>query len=801
MRFCADLPAPGAGHAAHGRAVRRGDGRRGNGARRAARCSTTTVADRDDACAVLMRGIVQLPDYLERLQGGHKDIPIVLLPLLNDLRAARGEKGLSESVLFSPDLSRPLPPQRRGPGPRRCPSSSCKPLRRAPAHAVPDRRCCSWLKDAQTAESTSRALLGDARAPGADHVAGGGAPPVLGRGRRARRAARRRPSSASASAEAGVRQGRARDQAPRRRRRSRVPRRPAARADQATCCITSPTRASTPAASASCARRPSSSPSLAADRSRARARRGSLDGRNRALLDTVSAAIKEDLLRVKDALDLHLRTPDRRRPTCRRRSKRSTASPTRSACSAWACRAASCWSSARSCTTSRTARARRRRRAARHRRRAALRRSLARRPGPQPRPARATGEGADGRTSCRRPKSRKVLEALVKEAQANFAQARQSFVAFVETNWDHAKLREVPRLLDEVAGALRILDLPQPAEYLHAHPALHRGRAARAQARAERPADGHASPTRWRASSTTSKRCATSAPDRDRILDVDAPEPGSAGLLAAAGRVGAEELVGAALEAGRRHRSPSDEARRAKREAPSEAPDRAPRFQPPKVDATRPFESNFDPAEIDLQGLSFETDTSSPSAFVRRRAGTDRAVRHRLRSTCRTTASPRTSRGSIAANRRATQSSATSSRASRRRAELSSIVEIAPGSDLSGLLVGDRAAHPVVAAAGGPRPGCVSRKPRRPHARARHDDDFDWVEIEEEVEIDAPARSGRRRLFQAVPSDDIDDEIREVFVEEVAGRDRQHRTPAAAVAARHRRHRAAQADPPRRSTR
>ena len=36
--------------------------------------------------------------------------------------------------------------------------------------------------------------------------------------------------------------------------------------------------------------------------------RGSLSGRNRALLDTVPAAIKEDLLRVKDALDLHLRT-------------------------------------------------------------------------------------------------------------------------------------------------------------------------------------------------------------------------------------------------------------------------------------------------------------------------------------------------------------------------------------------------------------------------------------------------------------------------------------------------------------
>jgi len=73
------------------------------------------VSERDEACATLMRGVVLLPDYLERLQGGHKDIPIVLLPLLNSLREARGEKGLAESVLFSPDLSRPLPPSASGP--------------------------------------------------------------------------------------------------------------------------------------------------------------------------------------------------------------------------------------------------------------------------------------------------------------------------------------------------------------------------------------------------------------------------------------------------------------------------------------------------------------------------------------------------------------------------------------------------------------------------------------------------------------------------------------------------------------
>ena len=37
---------------------------------------------------------------------------------------------------------------------------------------------------------------------------------------------------------------------------------------------------------------------------------GSLTGHNRALLATVAVAIKEDLMRVKDSLDLHLRTPN-----------------------------------------------------------------------------------------------------------------------------------------------------------------------------------------------------------------------------------------------------------------------------------------------------------------------------------------------------------------------------------------------------------------------------------------------------------------------------------------------------------
>ena len=68
-----------------------------------------TVKQRDEAYSVLMRGMVQLPDYLERVQSGHKDIPIVLLPLLNDLRACRGDNLLTESALFQPDLHADLP--------------------------------------------------------------------------------------------------------------------------------------------------------------------------------------------------------------------------------------------------------------------------------------------------------------------------------------------------------------------------------------------------------------------------------------------------------------------------------------------------------------------------------------------------------------------------------------------------------------------------------------------------------------------------------------------------------------------
>ncbi|CAD7721210.1 Sensor histidine kinase RcsC [Xanthomonas hydrangeae] len=267
------------------------------------------VADRDEACAMLMRGTVLLPDYLERLQNGHRDIPIVLLPLLNEIRATRGQPGLNESVLFA--------------------------------------------FDPQAGVATEAEL---------DHA------------------------------------------------------------------------------------------------------RGSLSGRNRELLDTVGNAVKEELLRVKDALDLHLRTGgDIAELQTQVKDLGSVADTL-----------------------------------------GMMGLGVARNVVVQQRDALARvvdghvqmdegvlldiagallyvdaslddqvaslgadfSENDDGSSSATSAEVRRTVDVLAQEAIANFGAAREHFVAFIETNWDHARLSDVPHLLGEVGGALRILELPQAADYL-----------------------------------------------------------------------------------------------------------------------------------------------------------------------------------------------------------------------------------------------------------------------------------------------------------------------------------------------
>ena len=59
----------------------------------------------DQALEVMLRAVLQLPDYLEHIQSGHRDIPIAILPLLNDIRSVRNQDLFSEKLLFLPDLS------------------------------------------------------------------------------------------------------------------------------------------------------------------------------------------------------------------------------------------------------------------------------------------------------------------------------------------------------------------------------------------------------------------------------------------------------------------------------------------------------------------------------------------------------------------------------------------------------------------------------------------------------------------------------------------------------------------------
>ncbi len=62
-----------------------------------------TVDERKSQSEVLdalMRAMVQLPGYLERVLAGGRDMALVLLPLLNDLRAVRGSSLLSEGTLL-----------------------------------------------------------------------------------------------------------------------------------------------------------------------------------------------------------------------------------------------------------------------------------------------------------------------------------------------------------------------------------------------------------------------------------------------------------------------------------------------------------------------------------------------------------------------------------------------------------------------------------------------------------------------------------------------------------------------------
>jgi chemosensory pili system protein ChpA (sensor histidine kinase/response regulator) len=68
------------------------------------------INPREAGLEILMQAFLQLPGYLSRLGSGRREVPAVLLPVINELRAVRGIGPLAVSFTFHPDLSVPLPP-------------------------------------------------------------------------------------------------------------------------------------------------------------------------------------------------------------------------------------------------------------------------------------------------------------------------------------------------------------------------------------------------------------------------------------------------------------------------------------------------------------------------------------------------------------------------------------------------------------------------------------------------------------------------------------------------------------------
>jgi chemosensory pili system protein ChpA (sensor histidine kinase/response regulator) len=425
------------------------------------------IRQRDDAFAVLLGGMVQLPDYLERLQGGHKDIPIVLLPLLNDLRACRGEKLLSESVLFSPDLDAPLPDAAAG-------ALAALPEARLKSEATQQRfhyqrGLLHWIRGEQPDKALGdmiavldrlRALVVQDDARRLFWIAAGALDAV-------------RAGGIDASAAVKLLFGRV----DREIRKLIQFGEPGFRADPPRDLVknllyyiagSNVRTARTAEIDATYRLR-----SLLPTEDELEHAKGSLVGKNRALLDTVSAAIKEDLLKVKDALDLHLRSGAAQAELAAQVESLDRIGDTLGMLGLGEPRKA--------VQAQREVLARIASGEIPAEERALLDVAGALlfvesslddnidRLGAEDRPAPAVDEElAVGSVDLPAVEVRKIIETLMKEAQANLARAREAVVAFIESPWDHRRVDEVPQLLNEVSGALSMLAVEGAPELLGA---------------------------------------------------------------------------------------------------------------------------------------------------------------------------------------------------------------------------------------------------------------------------------------------------------------------------------------------
>ena len=88
------------------------------------------IVEVDAGYELLMRSILQLPDYLESLLGGQGDNPIVLIPLMNEMRQLRAEQPLDSMAFFHPNLKISPPQLGKGKRPTASAQEAAKKLHR-----------------------------------------------------------------------------------------------------------------------------------------------------------------------------------------------------------------------------------------------------------------------------------------------------------------------------------------------------------------------------------------------------------------------------------------------------------------------------------------------------------------------------------------------------------------------------------------------------------------------------------------------------------------------------------------------
>ncbi|HET7777411.1 MAG TPA: Hpt domain-containing protein, partial [Rudaea sp.] len=723
-----------------------------------------SVKPQDDTYSVLMRGIVQLPDYLERLQSGHKDIPIVLLPLLNDLRATRGEKLLTESALFSPDLSATLPAAAAG-------AAVGLPVIELRAQGARLRTAFQlsllrWIRDDSAADQLDRLI------------------DVLDRVRKlcAGEEARRLWWVAAGVLES-VRSGSLETSAAVKLLFGKIDRQIKRLVDGGESEFAAdPPRELTKNLLYYVAHSTAAGPraaeiaqlyrldSLLPTEREVEHAKGSISGHNRALLDTVSTAIKDDLLRVKEALDIFLRAHGadpgdlaaqgevldrvgdtlgmlglgvpRRVVTEQRQIIGDIASKTRSADETTLLDVAGALLYVE----------------------ASLDDHIDRLGGEEP-----ASEDAAVQMELPKAEVRKILDALMKEASVNIAQAKQDIVAFIESPWDHAKVEQIPRLLEEISGALRMLDLTEPAGLMTAIvrfvevELLHHRRVPTVE-QMDKLADALAS-IEYFMEATREQRGG-----RDHILDVTRSSLESLGYWPIPSDDDADGETVAATEQ-------ADST--AIHDAAESAPPAADEFSAALMAAGSGLSADGAEAHAAatrgefLQWSDHVPADAEPEAPFEQSAGQDDGA-HLPSIELTTDANVDDLIASFSRSEEAAAGSAPAA-----ELELTHAVDIAPGMNLEDLVVGEAHAHePVTHDLHGlalPETEPTAPPPvdeTEQHAAVQAAPEaVRYVEVEEEIEEEVPDTEGSAVLpdasFHTSASDEIDAEIREVFVEEV----------------------------------